>query len=198
MKSKCSFDCVGWIYVFVNPLFIGDYGIFATKSGITNGHGYHSCMTSWCRRVEDAMSIPALRFALLRAASKRQFFKGPTRIVVYVVTSLIHEHEAKALDHAARAASLGTLVPNRTEMFSLGRNEEEAVHRNAVYVAALDEYARKSSEISLVAEVEIPPSGAFSRGGAWRAKDQLVLDRIIDSARIANEQGELVNFARSG
>lgn len=197
MKSKCSFDCVGWIYVFKNPLFVNEYGIFATKSGITNGYGYHSCTTSWCRRVENAMSIPALRFALLRAASKRQFFKGPTRVAVYVVSSCIHVHEAKALGHAARTASLRTLVPNRTEMFSLGGDEEEAVRRNAAYVAAFDEYARNSSEISLVAELEIPPSGAFGRG-AWTAKDQQVVDRIIDSARIANEQGELVNFDRSG
>ena len=67
----------------------------------------------------------------------------------------------------------------------------------SAYVAAFDEYARNSSEISLVAELEIPPSGAFGRG-AWTAKDQQVVDRIIDSARIANEQGELVNFDRSG
>ena len=143
------------------------------------------------------LGVPSLRFALLRAASKRPFFEGKTRVRVYTVASNIHEHEFEALNYAARAASLKTLVPKRIEMFQLGSVKAEAVKRNDEYVAAFDAYARKNSAISLVAEVEIPPRGAFKRGApSW--KDKIVLNGIVASARIANERGELVPFTQSG
>jgi hypothetical protein len=199
-EFKCSTDCCGLMYVFVNPLVVSDadgHDVFATKSGITNGFGYHSSMTAWCRRLETMLGVPSLRFALLRAASKRPFFEGKTRVRVYTVTSKIHEHEFQALNYAARAASLNTLVANRTEMFQLGSVKAEAVKRNDAYVAALDAYARENSAISVVAEVEIPPRGAFKRGASsW--KDEIVLNGIIDSAHIANERDELVPFTRNG
>ena len=189
------------MYVFCDPLFIssdGDgHGVYATKSGITNAFGYHSAMPSWCRRLEEMLGIPAVRYAFLRAASKRPFFKGKTRVRVYMVSSQIHEHEFYALNRAARAASLNVLIANRTEMFNLGRDKLTAVKRNDVYVAALDAYARENSAISLVTEVEIPPRGVFSRG-AWRSNDQRVLNGIIESALIANKRGELVPITRNG
>ncbi len=199
-EAQCACDCRGLMYVFINPLVISDadgHDVFATKSGITNGFGYHSSMTAWCRSLETMLGVPSLRFALLRAASKRPFFEGKTRVRVYTVASNIHEHEFEALNYAARAASLKTLVPKRTEMFQLGSVKAEAVKRNDEYVAAFDAYARKNSAISLVAEVEIPPRGAFKRGApSW--KDKIVLNGIVASARIANERGELVPFTQSG
>ena len=203
-ESRCVKECGALTYTFLSPLKVttdeadSSRAVYSTKSGITLASGYHNAMARWASEVEKRLGIPGMRYALLRAASKRDYFdaaeKTP-RVEIFHVGSFAHVQELRALDHGAKSANLTNFVKGTTEQYQLGADPTLARKLNAAYATAHSSFLKKVPDATSLCSVEVPRRGTFSRG-RWTAEDDANVAKIVAGALIANKDGELEQFKR--